>query len=519
MRCWPTLAFAALLAPGCFNPSESTIDTDTETSGGTSGTASATMSSTGTGSTTDPTTGSTSTTTDPTETSGTTGGGAPDWGEGEPPDFGDLGPEGEGAVLVVHALDTDAAVDVWVVGDTEPLATEVAQGGAVRLEGIPRDARRVVLAETGTLNAVGCSEWFPLRADEQWAVVSARESHTCPTPVTGGASITFEQELPLSGNPLRFVHAGAPDDLQVLRNDTPEAGTLSPLGELAVNDLPDCGGGGCRVSYALRNSDLAVTRDYTFQATQVADVPPAGEVLLVALGDIREDWPHEVAAQRMLRVDIDAAVRPIGRDPEVAVFNLDFSGDVNFAVPSPPSTFVFATVPECPPGGGAPCPSPVQRFAPGMQDFIVTPVGDSSIQEAHTLEGGRRYVLGFTTANGGSLVFWEDEFAHADQLVATGRGLSLEDQGTTLTIGRIFGGNGVPFDNFVDLASLEISMDDDLPTDGWDLTSATDGGVLQTGCFAPVSTDPGFRGLINPGLFVDLTAWPPQQSNLAYVCF
>jgi hypothetical protein len=265
----------------------------------------------------------------------------------------------------------------------------------------------------------------------------------------------------------------------------------------------------------LQNTGLGLSRDFTFQAVQVADVPPAGEVLMVVLGDLRAEWPNEPGALRMLRVDIDAEVRPIGRDPEVAFFNLDSNADIEFSVPAPPSIFVVATVPECAFGD---CPVPVERFAPGMQQFFVGPPGGGSTSGEYPLEGGRRYVLAYTETNAGELLLWEDSFEHADDLVSTGRGFGLQDPGDTLTIGRIFGGMGQPFDAFVDMPRLVVSDEQDLPTAGWDLTSALNGGTLGTACFSIVATDAGWRGLVNNDVFVDLTAWPPQLQRFGLVC-
>ena len=108
------------LTTACFNPDDPAADTDP---GGTDGSTG----SNPTASTTDaPTSGSPSTSTDgsttidPTEADSSSGEGSsssggsevPDWGEGDPPDFGDLGEEGEGNVLAVHALPIMESVDV-----------------------------------------------------------------------------------------------------------------------------------------------------------------------------------------------------------------------------------------------------------------------------------------------------------------------------------------------------------------------------------------------------------------------
>ena len=308
---------ACLLVPACFNSDDPGADTDPGSTG-----------STGEGSTSGAPTAGTetsssegSTTLDPTVVdsstggeSSSTGGGVPDWGEGDPPDFGDLGDAGEGNVLVVHALTLDEAVDVWLVGDGSPIAQGLERGDAVRLEGIARDARRVVLARAGTQEAVACSAWFPLRADEQWATVATRGAHDCTSP-DAGVTPTFEQALALSGNAVRFVHGGRPDVLTLERAGVPEPGMLQPGGTLEGTALPDCEASGCTIGYAVSSMGIGSPRHYTFETLEVADVPPPGEFMMIILGDVRQDWPSEPDSVMALTATIDGDVRLLRRDP------------------------------------------------------------------------------------------------------------------------------------------------------------------------------------------------------------
>lgn len=520
-----SLGTLSLFALGCFNPDESGVDTDSDGTAGT--TAASTVATTEQPTTVAMDTGPAESTSgmaddttssvddsDSSSGSGDTGEEIPSWGEGDAPDFGDLGPEGDGNVLVVHALDLDEDVDVWLVGEATPIATGLSPNEASLLQGIPRDARRVVLARAGSLEAVACSDWFPLRADEQWAVVSARDTHTCAEPASGGGSITFEQERPLSGNPLRFAHAGAPDELTVLSGGAAKAGALEPLQTLSVDDLPDCSVAGCILDYQLDNAGLALTRDFTFLAAEVADVPPAGEVLLVALGDLRQEWPTEPDALRLLRIDIDGEVRPIGRDPDLAVISFGVSSDVVFSVPAPPSVFEFATAIPCQFGE---CAVAAQRFVPGSYDFSASG-GGGPANATHTLEAGHRYLLAYTSAASPELTLIEDAFDRSDELVATGRAFNTLD--TTLTLGRTFAGNPVEFDAFVNIASLTVTGEQDMPTASWSLLSATDGGALGTGCFYSVGngTPAGWRGFVGDGFLVGLDSWPPVQAGLPLAC-
>ncbi|MEM6989454.1 MAG: hypothetical protein AAF721_03120 [Myxococcota bacterium] len=521
------MSLFSALAFGCFNPDNPAADTDSEgTTGATSAGTAMTTNSPTTADSTGPGPGDTtnamvdSTSVGESSSGGSeTGGDVPDWGEGDPPDLGDLGPDGEGNVLVVHALDLDEDVDVWLVGDAEPVASDLSPDDAALLEGIPRDARRVVLARAGTLEAVACSDWFPLLADEQWAVVAARDTHTCPAPSPDGGSVTFEQDRPLSGNPVRFAHAGAPDDLTVVGGGVPKAGTLSPLMTLSGDDLPDCSISGCSLAYQIENAGLALTRDFTFLATEVADVPPAGEVLLITRGDLRQDWPTEPDALRILRVDIDGTVRRMDRDPEVAAFTFDVTNEVSFTVPAMPGVFTWATVQECQFGD---CVAPVQRFTPGMVSFGASQGpggGQGSAMVDATLEAGHRYLLAYTNIGGAALTLIQDDFDRSDLLVSTGRAFNTDPSGDTLTIGREFGGNPVAFDAFVDVASLAVTAEEDMPVGGWSMLTATAGGALGTSCFYGADSPAGWRGLLGSGVQISVDTWPPVHNALNLACF
>ena len=460
--------------------------------------------------TTDPTTS----TTDPGETETTTGGGVPDWGEGDPPDFGDLGPDGVGAVNVVHALAFDGAVDVWLVGDASPIATDLARADAILVEDIPRDARRVVLAEAGTLDAVACSDWFPLRADEQWAVVAARDSHTCPSPSTEGASLTFEQDLSLAGTPVRYVHAAAPDDLIVIRSDTPEPGTLTPLSTLGGTDLPDCSSG-CLVPYEIEGNTLPAAWDFSFQVLKPENEAPPGEMLLVVVGDLRQDWPSEPNAMALIRVDIDGTARVIGRDPEVVPLGFNVP-TVDFAIPSPPAVFTFATVPEC--GFGDSCPRPAYPFRPGPIDFFAAVPGKAQVMESFVLLSGHRYLLSYTDGDfGANLALIDVDFDRSDDTVATGRGYNVVRHGPTLSLGRLFA--GAPSAIFTDIDYREITDDGDLPVGIWDQVYAYDGAPLPSTCFSGVNTPAGWRGLIGDEFLIEMPTWPPAETRLVQACF
>lgn len=504
------------LAPGCFNPDDPQAETDTDpsagsttddtpTSGPSSGPTTVSPGSSSGGSTTDDETGT------PTSGGSTTGGAVvPDWGEGEPPDFGDLGDDGEGAVLVVHALDLADDVDVWLVGESEPAATDVSPAAAIRLQGVPREAHRVVLTRAGTQEAVACSEWFPLRAGEQWAAVAARGEHDCTTTADGDTP-TFEQALALSGNTVRFVHAGTPDALTVGRNMVPEPGMLEPGGTLEGTDMPDCEASGCTVSYSVGAAGIGAPRHVTFATQEVSEVPPPGELMFVVRGDVRQDWPTEADSVRLLAVTIDADTRPLARDPEIAFVAPQTTADVSFSVPTPPSMMEVATATSCFPMQS--CPLQAERFRAGSQDFWANgPAG--RVNDTFELEAGERYLLVYTPA--GQLQLVRDPFSREDAATSFGRVINWTDD--LLTVGRVFNGAGQAFDGFTDVAAGTISDEAELPDGSWSLVYASGGGMLNAGCFSSAQTPAPWRGFVwSDGMF-NLDVWPPDQVALGLIC-
>lgn len=447
------------------------------------------------------------------EGSSSTGADVPDWGEGEPPDFGDLGDEGEGSVVVVHALDVADPVDVWLVGEATPMATALAPGDATRLTEIPRDARRVVFTRTGTQEPVGCSDWFPLRADEQWATVATRDAHDCSG--GDGDTVTFEQALALSGNSVRFVHGARPDALTVERAGVPE-GALEPADTLSGSDLPDCEAAGCTIPYAVSSAGIGAPRYFTFATVEVSDVPPAGELMFVVLGDVRQDWPAEPDSVAALVVDIEGAAREIRRDPEVAFAAPAAGSPVTFQIPTPPAVSDVATADQC---FGEICELDTMRFGAGEQEFLAQGPGGSP-SGTYQLEAGQRYVLTFTVD--GTFTMLTDDFSRADETVSVGRVSNWND--LSLTVGRVFAGEGQPFDTFIDVPPDTVSEESELPADPWSLVFSVDGGPLGTGCFGFAETPLPWRGFVwvegpsgVPGL-LDLTAWPPSITELPIAC-
>lgn len=202
-----------------------------------------------------------------------------DFGVGAPPNFGNLG-SGEGRILVVNTSE-EASVDVWLAGNEQPSAEGIATDTATIVT-VTRGAQRVVLTRHGTQDVVGCSDWFPLRGSEQWAVVPRGGEHTCAGS-GDGSTLSFRQTQSLDTNPIRYVHATTPDSFSFTRNGQTEPGTLAVSETLSGTNLPSCRSG-CDVTYEVATANVEARRHFSVTVRTVEEVPPVGEVLLIVLG-------------------------------------------------------------------------------------------------------------------------------------------------------------------------------------------------------------------------------------------
>jgi hypothetical protein len=439
-----------------------------------------------------------------------------DFGVGEHPDFGQIA-AGQGNVLVVNALsDEIGLVDVWLAGETEPAATGLSPAGGTRLQ-LESGAQRVVFTTTGTTAVVGCSEWFPLRPAEQWAVVPSRGAHDCGG--TGdGVTPTFPQSGVLSGNPVRYVHAGVADDLSVFVSQTQEPGTLEPGNNLVGSNLADCSTG-CQVGYEISADALSISRSFTFQVEVAEELPPQGEVLLIVVGDARQDWPAEANALRMIRADVDGTTRLIQRDPEVA-FAHGGSGSSTFELQAPPSWIEIASAnPDC---ALRQCELEVFRSAPGVRTLGVTSEEYSETFDV-TLEAGRRYILLSADQWNGQAHLLAADFSRADDDTAIAAAVNLDPDGQALTLGSVFGSTARAIAGMERVPVGEVSAEVAVPAeDGWRLSKALGDETLGSSCFYSTTTLPGFRGYFVHSSVqhtIDVGVWPPLIEYSPYACF
>jgi hypothetical protein len=136
----------------------------------------------------------------------------------------------------------------------------------------------------------------------------------------------------------------------------------------------------------------------------------------------------------------------------------------------------------------------------------------------HDLEGGHRYLLVYTnTVAGQDLALIDVDFGRADTTAAVGRGYNVLPDGSTLTIGQVFGGAASAI--FSDIDGLEVTGDEDLPVDDWSMVYSAAGAPLGTDCFSSVDTPAGWRGLVGDVFTIDLPDWPPTETRLFLVCF
>lgn len=439
-----------------------------------------------------------------------------DFGVGDPPDYGQFA-AGQGKVLVVNTLGEVGAIDVWVAGETEPIAKGLEPLNAARLQ-LESGAQRVVVTTSGTRAVVGCSEWFPLRPAEQWAAVASRGAHDCGG-AGDGSTPTFRQSGVLTGNPVRYVHAGVGDELSVVVSQTREPGTLEPGRNLVGSNLSDCSTG-CEIGYELVADDLSISRHFTFQVAVVEDLPPQGEVLLIVLGDVRQDWPAEANALEMLRVDVDGAARVIKRDPETA-FAHGGAGSASFSVQAAPSWQEVASAnPEC--AFGAECPLTVLRTPPGPRRMGIESEQYAAIFDVD-LEAGHRYVLMSTDQWTGQAYLLEADFNRTDADIAVAAAVNLDPDMLPLTLGVVFGGVARAIDGMDRVPSGEVSDSVAIPAeDGWRLSKAVGDETLASSCFYSATTLPGFRGYFvhsSEQQTIDVRAWPPVIEYSGYMCF
>lgn len=487
---------------------ELTSETGSEpTTGNTTATASAETSAPSSETSTEEPTGETSTS-EPN---------ADDFGVGAPPNFGNLG-SGEGRILVVNTFD-QTSVDVWLAGNDQPSAEDIATETAT-LVAVTRGAQRVVLTRHGTRDVVGCSDWFPLRGSEQWAVVARGGEHTC-VGSGDGSTLSFRQTQSLDDNPVRYVHATTPDSFSFIRNQQTEPGALNNGETLTGTSLLGCRSA-CMVRYELAATGIDASRHFSLTVNTVEEVPPLGEVMLLVLGNIRQEWPSEPDALRLLRVDLDGSTYPIRRDPELAFARIG-DGIVTFSRRTPPTVSEIATVdPDC--NGGA-CVLDAHQWWAGSTEFLVD-APEVSTEITVELEAGHRYVL-LSTPDPLRPLYWLDaDFDRSESNRAYIRGINLDSSGGPLSFGYVFGNAAVAIDTLSSIPWGEVSTGNggSVPTEGggWDLVTAETADGLRRDCFYSMETPRGFRGyLIAAELMqpLDITQWPPSLSATHMMCF
>lgn len=439
-----------------------------------------------------------------------------DFGVGEAPDYGNLG-SGNGQLLVVNTLKSGEPVDVWLAGGERPILEHLSTETASRFT-VTRGAQRVVFTRSGTHDVIGCSDWFPLSASEQWAVVPNGGDHTCSGSGDGSTS-SFRQEQPLNENPIRFVHATRADRFSFVRNEQAEPGTLDAGGTLVGTSLPNCTSG-CEVNYGVSASGVDSERPFTLQVSTAGDLPVAGEVMLIVLGDIREDWPAEADALRLLRVDLDGTTYVLQRDPEVAFGRL---GDtpVTFSISTPPSSAEVAMVdPYC---GEDYCPLEVRPWRTGRRTFFAEAT-EGAYDITVELEAGHRYVL-LSTANSTYPLLWlEADFDRSQTTEAYVRGLNLQTSEQNLTFGAVFGDSASPIESLESVPWGEVSGGNggQVPAaENTKIVTSDNPETLGTSCFYSVDFRAGYRGyLIESEAFqpLDVTAWPPTMGYAFMIC-
>ena len=118
----------------------------------------------------------------------------------------------------------------------------------------------------------------------------------------------------------------------------------------------------------------------------------------------------------------------------------------------------------------------------------------------------------------GDVLLVPDTFSREDSETAVAMGLNM-DASQTLSIGRRFNDMAQGFAAFANIPVNSTSAAGDIPADDWSMLSSRGGVPLGADCFRPVSTPPGWRGLLSEDTLVHLDQWPPTQQAVTLLCF
>lgn len=196
---------------------------------------------------------------------------------------------------------------------------------------------------------------------------------------------------------------------------------------------------------------------------------------------------------------------------------------MTFSIRTPPTTSEVAFVdPNC---NGLACPLEAQRWRAGPQTFFAN-AREVYSEISVELEAGHRYVL-LSTPNDVHPLYWLDaDFDRSQTNEAYLRGINLDDRGTQLGFGYVFGNSAVAIDSLSSVPWGEVSAGNggSVPTEpgGWDLVAAQNVDGSGISCFYSMDTPAGFRGyLIAAELMqpLDISQWPPSLGATHMMCF
>ena len=450
----------------------------------------------------------------------------PDWMTGPVPTFNGLSCSGSGNLLVVNTIQILEPVDVWLVGERTPSVQGLVNLEASLMTNITSGPRRVVFTRSGTSNVVGCSDWFPLGPDEQWAVVGTLDAHACDAPLH--TTVTVQQTEAEASNPVRFVHGAVAGSVVIDQGVSRLPDLLRPQMTIAGSELLECTSE-CEVPVVVTSSEMpTVIRKFRYRVGAdlgEAQPPVAGELLMIVAGDINFHLQGSSEGLAILVVDASGRTHKLVRGHELALL-APFTRSVVFTAENRDTQDVVAVgeVERC--EGQAPCALKTMQLDPGLTYEIEY----TYLNDDNTEGFGRDFIpiqvdllqaYGFYH-DGELWEFWEDSLrpmGSGSEIIA----LNLQSS-QTMTLGQLVNSSTVtPFSSFYDIPPRKLGGGaHTVPPGQWELVTSFDGMPLDNGCHFEVFTPPPFRGLLlasgEEAVMVDVGIWPPVEHRLRRVC-
>jgi len=385
----------------------------------------------------------------------------------------------------IHAAIDAPAVDVYLAGDTTPLATGVAYGDAGTYRRVPEGTYQIELRTAGDTPGAAplyTSPEFVLRADQQYSAVALGT-------YGGGAGTVAPFQVALYGESFGgsgSEHAGgrvinASPDAPILATDIDDDGVVDVPG-LAFGEASGVNGFMIPADVPVQVGLRLTAPDERLTAFTTPELSSSRIYTIIATG-YGALLPREEQSLQLLFVDNQAGTFVLRQNP--TLFVLHASPDAPAVDVSTGGTLLVEDL-----GFGA--LSGAVQLAPGSYALDFRPTGDTSDPAASVttplLEAGERYLAvaaGYllTATPDFTLLQFGDAFA-TGQSGALVRVVHAVPDAPAVDVGTTDGVTFTPVPDFVGIAYGEAS-----PEAGTALAAGTlTLGVSETGLDAPVAT-------------------------------